>query len=842
MNVNRQYIGARYVPLFFENPKGGNDWLSGYQYDALTIVTYLNQSYTSKKVVPATVGNPKDNPEYWVMTANYNAQVEEYRKQVEQAKKDIDGSEQIYQQTMQNQYNQFTTSVNNTVANNRTEMLNKINNLEQSLGSPSVVESIENMTNHDRLYILKSNGHLYYYEEGWKDSGIVYGDNYTPDVVKMTVYQSVNKCVTYDVKARTVHFNLGAISLPNGSSISVGPVDINLSQENLPAWRLYANPSAEPTKRIEAYFWNVPNPNKDAMLIGQIWEDAIWVSGINKEQIIVLNPVHPKYHNNIAMYNCTENPSVIVDTNNHTITFKQGNYIYENHSKTCKGQTISYADLVGEPAIDIYIDTTAQVDCFKLVAYASQVQEDKYALVGQYFNKNLFIFGLANDFVYINTSKSANNVVALSPQGVNKAIVYDNVNHRLTINQATVVANNKGVVSDGVTIDLPKLPSDNSPNAWLIWAELVGDKYEYSASYIFADFEKNKKLVGTIFNECVWFAGVDPKCIYVTNPRRDFVTTKFGAYLTSDNPGVVIDIEAHTALFNVGFFVHNNYGSPVVKQTVDFAGNIDNAWTIWIDYVDGTANITITNWKEYHKYVDSYLIGVIFGKSATIFGMPHEQVVVKTGGRPAICFFGDSITAGAGTTKAYHQYISEKYSVRCLNYGVGSTGFTINTSSTVVIGNGVEGIGKSELAHGNNTILDVIKSVSDIKACSIAAGTNDYGGNVDIDTFESAVDETFKYITRITPYVTVLLPIQRSNTGENNKGKTLKDYCDVIINKCEQYGIKWFNGYNEIPFKPSIELNKTTFIPDGLHPNAKGHEIIAKLYGPIVDAITSPIM
>lgn len=80
--MNNIYIGARYVPLFYTAPDGTNAWTAGVQYEALTIVTYLNQSYTSKIPVPASVGNPADNPEYWILTGGYNAQVELYRQDV----------------------------------------------------------------------------------------------------------------------------------------------------------------------------------------------------------------------------------------------------------------------------------------------------------------------------------------------------------------------------------------------------------------------------------------------------------------------------------------------------------------------------------------------------------------------------------------------------------------------------------------------------------------------------------------------------------------------------------------------------------------------------------------
>lgn len=88
--ATRQYIGARYVPKFYENSEGTAEWRGGVAYEPLTIVTYNSNSYTSKKSVPADVGNPSDNPEYWAATGNYNAQVEEYREEVINFKREIE--------------------------------------------------------------------------------------------------------------------------------------------------------------------------------------------------------------------------------------------------------------------------------------------------------------------------------------------------------------------------------------------------------------------------------------------------------------------------------------------------------------------------------------------------------------------------------------------------------------------------------------------------------------------------------------------------------------------------------------------------------------------------------
>lgn len=77
-----QYIGARYVPKFFENSSGTAEWTANTQYEPLTIVTRNGNSYTSKKAVPASVGAPEDNAAYWVSTGIYNEQVQEYINEV----------------------------------------------------------------------------------------------------------------------------------------------------------------------------------------------------------------------------------------------------------------------------------------------------------------------------------------------------------------------------------------------------------------------------------------------------------------------------------------------------------------------------------------------------------------------------------------------------------------------------------------------------------------------------------------------------------------------------------------------------------------------------------------
>lgn len=77
-----QYIGARYVPKFYENSNNTAEWQSGVIYEPLTIVTYNGNSYTSKKYVPSNIGNPSVNTDYWVATGLYNEQINNLSNQV----------------------------------------------------------------------------------------------------------------------------------------------------------------------------------------------------------------------------------------------------------------------------------------------------------------------------------------------------------------------------------------------------------------------------------------------------------------------------------------------------------------------------------------------------------------------------------------------------------------------------------------------------------------------------------------------------------------------------------------------------------------------------------------
>lgn len=132
--INRQYVGARYVPKIV------GEWDKALQYESLSVVTYKGNSFTSKVPVPANV--EINNTDYWVNTGNYNAQVEEYRKQALEAKQLANNTNTELQTFKKNQ-----TNTNNEINNKidlTTSALNKLKNAVFDGDTPSVITVAKN--------------------------------------------------------------------------------------------------------------------------------------------------------------------------------------------------------------------------------------------------------------------------------------------------------------------------------------------------------------------------------------------------------------------------------------------------------------------------------------------------------------------------------------------------------------------------------------------------------------------------------------------------------------------------------------------------------------------------
>ena len=128
--INRQYVGARYVPKLM------GEWNKALQYEALSIVSYLGNSFTSKVPVPANIDIT--NKTYWVNTGNYNAQVEAYRQETAQLGNQLNN--EIINRKNDTKDNilwigdSYSTNYNHKLPNGVRDMLNANNWYEYSKG------------------------------------------------------------------------------------------------------------------------------------------------------------------------------------------------------------------------------------------------------------------------------------------------------------------------------------------------------------------------------------------------------------------------------------------------------------------------------------------------------------------------------------------------------------------------------------------------------------------------------------------------------------------------------------------------------------------------------------
>lgn len=82
--ANNVYVGMRYVLKIYENSQdpASAAWEANTYYEPLVMVNYNDSSYVSRKPVPATIGNPVDNPSYWALSGLYNGQIRELQREL----------------------------------------------------------------------------------------------------------------------------------------------------------------------------------------------------------------------------------------------------------------------------------------------------------------------------------------------------------------------------------------------------------------------------------------------------------------------------------------------------------------------------------------------------------------------------------------------------------------------------------------------------------------------------------------------------------------------------------------------------------------------------------------
>ena len=197
-----------------------------------------------------------------------------------------------------------------------------------------------------------------------------------------------------------------------------------------------------------------------------------------------------------------------------------------------------------------------------------------------------------------------------------------------------------------------------------------------------------------------------------------------------------------------------------------------------------------------------------------------------------INFLGVSITQGVGTTgveKRFTDILARKYGAICRNYGISGTR-----------------IAKPEDSKENNFCTRVETMSDDTDMVIVFGGTNDFGTEIPLGTMSDRTQSTFygalhvlltllinKYIEA---KIVIITPLHRSDCEKSHIGEksietannlTLRNYVEVIREVAEYYSLPVLDLYATSGLQPKVGIIKRLYIPDGLHPNDAGHEILA---------------
>lgn len=183
---------------------------------------------------------------------------------------------------------------------------------------------------------------------------------------------------------------------------------------------------------------------------------------------------------------------------------------------------------------------------------------------------------------------------------------------------------------------------------------------------------------------------------------------------------------------------------------------------------------------------------------------------------------GDSITEGSGTTKSYLTYIKERTGIIPTGYGVSNTAIARRNSS-----------------YTNDMSVRYVNMTDDADIVTVFGGTNDHGNNIPIGEWgDNTVDTLYgamkilceglinKYMGKKIGFI-LPLPKYESSTDYSYPNASFGAYIDCIKDVCKRYSIPYLDLYTESGIAPKIAAVRTAMIPDGLHPNAAGHELIS---------------
>uniref|UniRef100_UPI0011A016F4 SGNH/GDSL hydrolase family protein n=1 Tax=Bacillus mycoides TaxID=1405 RepID=UPI0011A016F4 len=298
------------------------------------------------------------------------------------------------------------------------------------------------------------------------------------------------------------------------------------------------------------------------------------------------------------------------------------------------------------------------------------------------------------------------------------------------------------------------------------------------------------------------------------NQTTGAVSPFAGAWASDFIPVVEGKTYKTNATFNSGFYDSNK---SFVQGLANYNGTVTAPTGKDIKYVrmsyNGDANAAMFVEGEFlpTTYIPYTRIEIAPIDATTKQGLLRQ--LDKLNGLKWNCL-GDSITFGLNG-RPYHQWIYDRTGVIPRNYGVSSTSIAVRSGRT------------DSMVERFSSMLD------DADVVTVLGGVNDKGNSVPLGTMSDRVNTTFYGACHILfkglvekykgKRIGVMSPLP-TYVGND----TLKPYVDVEREVARFYSIPFLDLYNESGLSATLDSMQSGYIPDGLHPNDAGHNVISR--------------
>lgn len=406
----------------------------------------------------------------------------------------------------------------------------------------------------------------------------------------------------------------------------------------------------------------------------------------------------------------------------------------------------------------------------------------------------------------------------------NKPINFNNTNKTIEI-----TGNNTYLLQGKVNVITKEVVAYPTSSSWVV-IDTTTNKMKTTANPSATDI-----IVGAIFD-----------------PQHTRPQITFNGYFAIDNTTPVRSDEVATYSDNIiyvpqGNIVYERTTKKLKYPRVNVKIGRENNW---IDANEATLNGNagfIVFDKAQRRIVpgdvsntNNVLLGYYDNTTSRVF-LNSFSIATKT---KKIACLGDSITEGVNANGwQWHRYIDQW----AKNNGI----------ETTIINLGIGGTSVCTSSYVTDTLKPFVNRLEtipiDADIVTIFGGTNDWGNNATLGTIDDTGTSTFygayKHIlewlaiNRPNAKIITMTPLKRyyrgsgtswvnAQTTPNNKGNLLQDYVRAVKDVSDLYAVTCVDLHNDSGLNPVLEIVRTKFMGDGLHPTAEGNK---RMYPIILD-------